>query len=72
MKYKCVVSDLDRTILRRNGTISSKTEEVLNKLVDDHVFFYSGERQSNHFVSGMHSEDKGRTVCNYIKWRGNL
>lgn len=39
MKYKCVVSDLDRTILRRNGTISSKTEEVLNKLVDDHVFF---------------------------------
>ena len=30
MKYRCVVSDLDRTILRRDG-ISHRTKEVLEK-----------------------------------------
>ena len=45
MKYRCVVSDLDRTILRRDG-ISHRTKEVLEKLADSHVIFIPASGRS--------------------------
>ena len=73
MKYRCVVSDLDRTILRRDG-ISHRTKEVLEKLADSHVIFipasgrsvYSFQNASGRFgVSGMRSHPMGQQSMIY-------
>ena len=71
MKYRCVVSDLDRTILRRDG-ISHRTKEVLEKLADSHVIFIPEDlfipfqNASGRFgVSGMRSHPMGQQSMIY-------
>lgn len=58
MKYRCVVSDLDRTILRRDG-ISHRTKEVLEKLADSHVIFIPASGRSVYSIPECIREIRG-------------
>ena len=58
MKYRCVVSDLDRKILRRDG-ISHRTKEVLEKLADSHVIFIPASGRSVYSIPECIREIRG-------------
>lgn len=73
MKYRCVVSDLDRTILRRDG-ISHRTKEVLENWQTATLFlfrqvedlFIPFQNASGRFgVSGMRSHPMGQQSMIY-------
>lgn len=39
MRFRCICSDLDRTILRKDGTLSPKTKKVLSALMEKGMVF---------------------------------
>lgn len=39
MKYKCVISDMDRTLLHSDGKISEYTKTTLEKLISGGIMF---------------------------------